>query len=67
MSSTRFPPTLTYEGQMTLINGGTIIASGINALVIDTGLNIIINSGMEAGMQAAMDLLEEVAAGLKAK
>ena len=33
------------EGQMTLINGGTIIASGINALVVDTGLNIIINSG----------------------
>ena len=33
------------EGQMTLINEGTIIASGTNALVIDTGTNIIINSG----------------------
>ena len=33
------------EGQMTLINQGTIIASGNNALVIDTGTNIINNSG----------------------
>ena len=33
------------EGQMTLVNEGTIIASGTNALVIDTGTNIIINSG----------------------
>ena len=33
-------------GQMTLINEGTIIATGTNALVIDTGSNVITNSGM---------------------
>ena len=32
-------------GQMTLINEGTIIATGTNALVIDTGSNVITNSG----------------------
>ena len=32
-------------GQMTLINEGTIIATGTNALDIDTGTNIVINSG----------------------
>jgi hypothetical protein len=32
-------------GQMTLINEGTIIATGTNALVIDTGTNEITNSG----------------------
>ncbi|TMJ58218.1 MAG: hypothetical protein E6G82_15115 [Alphaproteobacteria bacterium] len=31
---------------MMLVNQGTIIASGINALDIDTGLNTIVNSGM---------------------
>ena len=30
---------------MTLINGGTIIADGSNPLVIDTGANIVTNSG----------------------
>src|SRR5256885_3733823 len=34
------------DGVMMLVNQGTIIASGINALDIDTGLNTIVNSGM---------------------
>jgi hypothetical protein len=33
------------NGQLTLINDGTIIADGNNALVIDTGANVITNSG----------------------
>ena len=33
------------NGQLTLINAGTIIADGNNALVIDTGANVIANSG----------------------
>jgi hypothetical protein len=33
------------NGQLTLINHGTIIADGYNALVIDTGANVIANSG----------------------
>ena len=32
-------------GSLILTNGGTIIANGINALVIDTGANSVINSG----------------------
>jgi hypothetical protein len=32
-------------GQMTLVNAGTINATGTNALVIDTGINVIGNSG----------------------
>jgi hypothetical protein len=32
-------------GQMTLDNHGTILANGANALVIDTGSNIVTNSG----------------------
>ena len=32
-------------GQMTLVNEGLILANGVNALVIDTGSNIITNSG----------------------
>ena len=36
-------------GQMTLVNEGTIVANGSNALVIDTGSNTVLNSGtMEA-------------------
>ena len=34
------------EGQMTLINEATIIANGTNALVIDTGANVVSNSGV---------------------
>jgi hypothetical protein len=33
------------NGQMTLVNHGTIVADGNNALVIDTGANVITNSG----------------------
>jgi hypothetical protein len=33
------------EGQMTLVNAGTIDATGTNALVLDTGSNVITNSG----------------------
>ena len=33
------------EGQMTLVNDGTIDATGTNALVLDTGSNVITNSG----------------------
>ena len=32
-------------GSLTLINGGTIIANGANALVIDTGANDVTNNG----------------------
>jgi hypothetical protein len=32
-------------GQMTLLNAGTIVADGANALVIDTGSNVVNNSG----------------------
>jgi VCBS repeat-containing protein len=34
------------EGQMTLVNEGTIDATGANALVVDTGSNVITNSGV---------------------
>ncbi|SIO49174.1 hypothetical protein SAMN05443247_06378 [Bradyrhizobium erythrophlei] len=34
------------EGQMTLVNEGTIDATGNNPLVVDTGSNIITNSGI---------------------
>ena len=33
------------EGQMTLVNEGTIDATGTSALVLDTGSNVITNSG----------------------
>ncbi len=33
-------------GTLTLVNGGTILANGTHALVIDTGSNTIANSGM---------------------
>ena len=33
------------EGEMTLVNEGTIDATGTNALVLDTGNNVIDNSG----------------------
>ena len=32
-------------GEMTLVNEGTIIATGTNSLDIDTGANVIVNSG----------------------
>ena len=33
------------DGQMTLVNEGSIVATGSNALVIDTGANTIVNTG----------------------
>src|SRR5262249_29513123 len=33
------------NGQMTLVNEGTIIATGANALDIDTGTNVVVNTG----------------------
>ena len=49
-------------GQMTLVNGGTIVATGSNALVIDTGDNAISNSGTLAatgsgGLEINSDVL----------
>jgi VCBS repeat-containing protein len=32
-------------GQMTLVNDGTIVATGFHALVIDTGANVVTNAG----------------------
>jgi hypothetical protein len=32
-------------GSLTIVNGGTILADGVNALVIDTGSNVVTNSG----------------------
>src|SRR5215831_16263287 len=32
-------------GHMTLVNDGTIVATGLHALVIDTGANVVINAG----------------------
>jgi len=34
------------NGQLTLVNNGTIIATGVNALDIDTGTNTVTNSGL---------------------
>jgi hypothetical protein len=33
------------NGQMTLVNSGTILANGVNALIVDTGSNVITNNG----------------------
>jgi hypothetical protein len=49
------------QGQLTLDNRGTILANGSNALVIDTGANVIANSGiLEAtgagGLQVKSDI-----------
>jgi hypothetical protein len=50
------------NGQLTLINGGTIIADGANALVIDTGLNVVTNSGtIESAGTGGLQLLGSVA------
>jgi len=32
-------------GQLTLLNDGTIVATGTHALVVDTGFNVILNTG----------------------
>jgi hypothetical protein len=52
------------NGSLTLVNGGTISATGTNALVIDTGANAVVNSGtLEAtgagGLYIASDLVND--------
>ncbi len=50
------------EGSMTLVNQGTIIATGSNALLIDTGANIVVNAGMlEATGSGGLDVAGGVA------
>ena len=50
------------EGQMTLVNDGTIIATGINALEIDTGVNAVVNSGtLEASGSGGLFIHGDVA------
>jgi len=45
-------------GQMTLVNEGTIIATGTNALLIDTGPNLVFNSGtLEATGSGGLTIL----------
>jgi VCBS repeat-containing protein len=45
------------DGQLTLVNQGTIVATGSNALVIDTAANTVTNSGMlEATGAGGLDI-----------
>jgi hypothetical protein len=49
------------DGQMTLVNEGSIIATGANALVIDTGVNAVINSGtLESTGAGGLSLLSDL-------
>jgi hypothetical protein len=48
-------------GQMTLVNEGSIIATGSNALVIDTGINAVHNSGtLEAAGSGGLHIMSAV-------
>ncbi|HZN78175.1 MAG TPA: hypothetical protein VFC01_00590, partial [Mycobacterium sp.] len=48
-------------GQLTLVNHGTIIATGSNALIIDTGANAVINSGtLEAAGSGGLVIYSDV-------
>ena len=50
------------EGQLRLHNEGTIIASGSNALTIDTAANAIVNSGtLEAVGSGGLDIHSDIA------
>ena len=50
------------EGQLTLHNQGTIIASGSNALTIDTGANGVVNSGtLEATGSGGLVIRSDIA------
>jgi VCBS repeat-containing protein len=50
------------DGQMTLVNGGTIAATGTHALIIDTGPNVVVNSGtLEATGSGSLIINSEVA------
>jgi hypothetical protein len=49
-------------GQMTLVNEGTIDATGTNPLVIDTGLNVVENSGtLESTGSGGLEIHSDVA------
>ncbi|MEO6593742.1 MAG: Ig-like domain-containing protein, partial [Planctomycetota bacterium] len=45
-------------GQMHLVNAGTILANGVNALVIDTGSNIVTNSGTLRAIGSGVLIIE---------
>ena len=48
--------------QLTLVNSGTIIATGANGLLIDTGANILVNGGtLEATGSGGLDIAGDVA------
>ena len=50
------------EGSLTLVNDGAIIATGSNALLIDTGANIVANAGMlEATGSGGLDVAGDLA------
>jgi hypothetical protein len=45
------------DGSLSLVNDGTIIATGVNALLIDTGSNVIVNAGtLEATGSGGLDI-----------
>jgi hypothetical protein len=49
------------DGQMTLVNEGSIIANGSHALVIDTGTNTVLNSGtLEATGSGGLAVLSDM-------
>ena len=48
-------------GQMALINEGTIVATGSNALLVDTGPNVVVNSGtLEGSGSGGLHVLSDV-------
>jgi archaellum component FlaF (FlaF/FlaG flagellin family) len=48
-------------GELTLVNQGTISDTGINALVVDTGPNLVINSGtLEANGTGGLSILSGI-------
>src|SRR5439155_6707040 len=50
------------ENSLSLVNDGAIIATGSNALLIDTGANIIVNAGtLEATGSGGLDIAGDVA------
>jgi hypothetical protein len=56
------PPTTEPAGEMTLVNEDTIIAAGTNALIIDTGSNVVTNAGtLEATGSGGLIVNSEVA------
>jgi hypothetical protein len=50
------------QGVLNLVNDGTIIATGVNALLIDTGANLVVNAGtLEATGSGGLDIAGAVA------